>query len=93
MSLRITDLQCKEVICVADGRRLGFVSDVQVEVPDGQVCAIVVPCPCKFVGFSGKRDEFVIPWKYIKKIGPDIVLVDIRPDECRFPKIKHPWLF
>ena len=93
MSLRITDLQCKEVICVADGRRLGFISDVQVEVPDGQVCAIIVPCPCKLIGFSGKKDEFVIPWKYIKKIGPDIVLVDIRPDECRFPKIKHPWLF
>ena len=93
MSLRITDLQCKEVVCVADGRRLGFVSDVQVEVPVGQVCAIVVPCPCRLIGFFGKRDEFVIPWKYIKKIGPDIVLVDIRPDECRFPKIKHPWLF
>ena len=93
MSLRITDLQCKEVICVADGRRLGFISDVQVEVPDGQVCAIVVHCPCKFISFPGRKDEFVIPWKYIKKIGPDIVLVDIRPDECRFPKIKHPWLF
>ena len=93
MSLRITDLQCKEVICVADGRRLGFVSDVQVEVPSGQICAIVVPCPCKIIAFPGRYDEFVIPWKYIKKIGPDIVLVDIHPDECRFPRIKRPWLF
>ena len=90
MSLRITDLQCKEVICVADGRRLGFVSDVQVEVPSGQVCAIVVPCPCKMIPFPGRNDEFVIPWKYIKKIGPDIVLVDIRPEDCRVPNQKTP---
>ena len=93
MSLRITELQCKEVICVADGRRLGFVSDVQVELPDGQICAIVVPCPGKLPGLSGRKDEFIIPWRCIKKIGPDIVLVDARPEECRFPRLKHPWLF
>ena len=92
MSLRITDLQCKEVICISDGRRLGFVSDVQVELPGGQICAIVVPCPCKPFTFPGRNDEFIIPWRYIKKIGPDIVLVDIRPDDCRFPKPKRPWL-
>ena len=35
MSMRFTQLQCKEVICVSDGRRLGFVTDVQVEIPSG----------------------------------------------------------
>ena len=92
MPLRITDLQCKEVICISDGRRLGFVSDVQLEVPEGQVCAIIVPCPCKPFAFPGRNDEFIIPWRYIKKIGPDIVLVDIRPEDCRFPRLKRPWL-
>ena len=92
MSLRISDLQCKEVICISDGRRLGFVSDVQVELPGGQVCAIIVPCPCKPLAFPGRNDEFIIPWRYIKKIGSDIVLVDIRPEDCRFPKPKRPWL-
>ncbi len=92
MSLRITDLQCKEVICISDGRRLGFVSDVQVELPEGRICAIVVPCPGKLLDLPGRKDEFVIPWRYIKKIGPDIVLVDIRPEDCRFSKPKRPWL-
>ena len=50
MSMRFTQLQCKEVICVSDGRRLGFVTDVQVEIPSGNVCAIVVPCPARFPG-------------------------------------------
>ena len=93
MSIKLSDLQCKEVICVRNGQRLGFVSDVQVELPDGQICAIVVPCPGKLPGLFGRKDEFVIPWRCIKRIGPDIVLVDARPEECRFPRLKHPWLF
>ena len=42
MSTKISQLQCKEVICVSDGRRLGFIADIQVEVPEGNICAIIV---------------------------------------------------
>ena len=53
MSVKFTDLQCKEVICISDGRRLGFVSDVQIEIPEGNICALVVPGPSKPVGPRG----------------------------------------
>ena len=93
MSLRFTELQCKEVICVNDGRRLGFVTDVLVEVPEGCVAAVVVPGPCRFFGLFGRRDDFVIPWNCVRRIGPDIILVDIKVDECRVPRGKQGWLF
>lgn len=83
MSMKFTQLQCKEVICIKDGRRLGFVEDVLVEVPEGTVCALVVPGPCRYFGVVGRGDDFVIPWKCICHIGPDIVLVDTEPDDCR----------
>lgn len=88
MSLSFSQLQCKEVICVADGSRLGFITDVQIEVPEGNICAIVVPGPCKLLGIMGRHDDFRIPWNCIKKIGPDIVLVDVKPDHCRVPRTK-----
>ena len=88
MSIKFTQLQCKEVICIADGRRLGFVSDVQVEMPEGTVCAILVPGPGKVLGLCGHRDTYCIPWSCIRKIGPDIILVDIKPDDCRVPRFK-----
>ena len=88
MGTRLTELHCKEVICIADGRRLGFVSDVQIEIPSGNVTAIIVPGPCKLLGVLGGKDDFVIPWCCIKRIGPDIILVDTKPDECRFPRPK-----
>ena len=86
MSINFTDLQCKEVICVSTGQRLGFVSDVRIDVPEGNICAIVVPCPCRFLSLSGRNDDYIIPWDAIKKIGPDIVLVDVRPENCRSPR-------
>ncbi len=89
---KFTELRCKEVICVADGRRLGFVCDVQVEVPDGCVRAIIVPGPCRIFGLFGRRDDFVIPWNCIRRIGPDIILVEIKPDDCRVPRHKM-WTF
>ena len=88
MTIKFTDLQCKEVICISDGRRLGFITDVQIEVPEGNICAIVVPGPCRFLGVAGRQDDFIIPWNCIKRIGPDIVLVDICPDKCRSPRAK-----
>ena len=86
MGTRLTNLQCKEVICVGDGRRLGILSDVEREVPEGCVSAIVVPGPCRVLGMFGRREDFIIPWKCICRIGPDIVLVDIKPGDCRVPR-------
>ena len=92
MGSRITELHCKEVICIDSGQRLGFVSDVEIEMCDGRVIAIVVPGPCRFLGMFGRNDDFVIPWHCIKKIGPDIILVDIKPNECLFPRPKLGWI-
>lgn len=89
MGVHFTKLQCKEVICVNDGQRLGFVSDIEIQLPEGNVCAIIVPGPCRFFGVLGRREDFIIPWHCIRRIGPDIVLVDIRPDDCRVLRPKQ----
>ena len=93
MSMKFSQLQCKEVICAGDGRRLGFVSDVEINAADGCVAALIVPGPCRFLGVAGRNEEFVIPWSSICRIGPDIVLVDIDPNTCRRPREKEGFLF
>ena len=93
MSVKLTDLQCKEVICISDGRRLGFITDVLVELPEGKIRAIVVPCPCRFPGFPGRHDDFIVSWDCICRIGPDIVLVDVKPEDCRVQRPKKGLLF
>lgn len=52
---RIADLQCKEVVNITDGCRLGYVSDVELDILTGKVVAIVVPGKCRFFGLFGRR--------------------------------------
>ena len=88
MSCKFTDLHCKEVICITDGRRLGFVSDARVELPEGKICAIIVPCPGRFGGLVGRREDYVIPWHCIRNIGDDIILIEGDLSKFRLPRGK-----
>ena len=74
---RTADLKHKEVINITDGRRLGFVCDVEINLESGSIEGLVIPGGGKFFGFIGRDNEFVIPWEKIRKIGEDIILVDM----------------
>ncbi len=74
---RYCKLRQKEVVNIVDGARLGFICDLVLDVCTGKICAIVVPGPSKFsFFFRGERDQ-VIPWKNIRKIGDDVILVEV----------------
>ena len=66
----------KEVINLIDGRRLGYVQDVEADFWTGEITAIVVPGTSKMFSMGNKGD-ITIPWNKIKKIGDDIILVEI----------------
>ncbi len=91
MMCRITDLRCKEVISICDGSRLGFANDVEFDVQTGRIVAIVVPGPCRFFGLFGREDDYVIPWGAIRRIGEDIILVEVDLDKIRCPRKKKGW--
>jgi len=77
---RFSCFQKKEVIDIIDGRRLGCVTDLELDICDGKILAIIVPC--KSNGFFGRHEDFIIPWRHIKKIGDDIILVNLNPRSC-----------
>jgi YlmC/YmxH family sporulation protein len=74
---RSSEFKQKEVINVSDGRRLGFVCDVEVNLEDGRLEAIVIPGAGRLFGLLGKDNEVIIPWEKISKVGEDIILVDV----------------
>ena len=77
MQCRIGDLRCKEVINICTGMRLGFVCDVIVNTANGQLLAIVLPGPCRFLGLFGREEDIVVPWECIRRIGDDIILIEV----------------
>ena len=70
----IDELKEKEVISVCDGRRLGYICDLTVDICNGCILSIIVPGCNKFFSFK-KPDMINIPWCNIEKIGDDTILV------------------
>ena len=67
--------------------------DVPLQRFCGKVIAIIVPGPCRYFGLFGRKDDYVIPWHCICRIGPEIVLVDINPENCRVIRGRPKLLF
>lgn len=75
--VKISDFQTKEVVNILDGKRLGQIADLEIDLRQGRIEAIVVPGPGKFLGFFSSGNDYVIPWRNIVKIGKDVVLVRV----------------
>lgn len=59
MNCRFTDLRCKEVINICDGCRLGYVGDVECQLPEGQMTALIVPGPFRFSACSAAARNII----------------------------------
>lgn len=71
-------LKNKEVINILDGRSMGFVSDIEVDLERGVIDGIVIPGTRGFMGFFSKGEEdTVIKWDKVRTVGDDVILVDV----------------
>ncbi|GHH96479.1 hypothetical protein AM1BK_00220 [Neobacillus kokaensis] len=73
--VKISDFQIKDVVNVSDGKRLGNIGDIEINLSTGKIEAVVISGNGRVLGFFGKEEEIVIPWKNIIKIGQDVILV------------------
>lgn len=80
--MRICELREKEVVNVCDGERLGNICDIDFEERTGRICTLVIPGPCKIFGIIGRDSEYLIPYECVKRIGSDVVLVEIETAKC-----------
>ena len=75
--MRFSEFKQKEVINCRDGERIGFVCDIVFDECNACIKKIVIPGQCKLFGIFGKEEEYSIPWNCIRRIGTDVILVDI----------------
>lgn len=80
-SVKISDFQSKDVVNIVDGKKLGQISDLELDLRQGRIESIVVPTHNRFFGFFGGGTDVIIPWRNIIKIGMDVVLVKL--DDAR----------
>ena len=73
--MRFSELARKEIINLEDGGRLGSVGDTDLELDEsGRILAIHIP-PRQ--GFWRNRSPWKIPWDAVKRVGPEVLIVEI----------------
>lgn len=76
--MTFSELKQRDVINIRDGKKLGRPIDL---VLNANACieALVVPRECNgFLSFfKPDREGAVIPWKCVRQIGDDVILVEI----------------
>lgn len=74
--MRLSDLQNKTVINVIDGKNIGSIIDLEINEEGIAVGLVVEKYKFLISSFSNKK-ELIIKWDQIKKIGEDVILVNI----------------
>ncbi|MCI8464948.1 MAG: YlmC/YmxH family sporulation protein [Lachnospiraceae bacterium] len=80
--MRLCELRMKEVINICDGKRLGFITDVEFDCRSGCIISFIIPGPAHICGFLGRDSEYIIPFHCVEQIGEDFVLVKVVTEEC-----------
>lgn len=72
---RISDFQTKEVVNVENGKRLGHIGDLDVNLSTGKIENMIIPGAGRVLGLFGKENDVIVPWNNIVRIGADVILV------------------
>lgn len=76
MAAKISDLQERQIINIADGKCLGNIKDIELDLTNGCIKALVLPGLSGFWNMLQNHGELVIPWEKVVRIGVDVVLID-----------------
>ena len=72
------ELKCKQVINVVDGKSLGHIIDIVLDVSGCKVLGLLVPSPVSgWLACFRTGKEIFIPFDCICKIGVDVILVEL----------------
>ena len=75
--MKISELRVMRIVNIADGKILGKISDLVMDVNRGYVKAIIMPGDTKWPVFWSSAKEIEVPWENIIKIGHDFIIVDM----------------
>jgi len=77
--MRFSELGGKEILNITDGSRLGILaeSDLVIDEKTGKIKALLVPDIKSYFSIFSDRDFFEIPWHCVKKIGNDMIIIEI----------------
>lgn len=74
--MRLSDLQNKDIVNISDGKKIGNIIDMRIDM-SGNIISIIVEPSKRVFKFLGVREELEISWEDIEKVGEDVILISI----------------
>jgi YlmC/YmxH family sporulation protein len=75
--IKISELCSRDVVNLLDGKKLGHIIDIDLDLDRGKVIALILPGRTRGFGFFCKKEEIIVPWNKIVRIGRDVILVEV----------------
>ena len=86
--IRVSDIMDKEMINVKNGKKMGFITDIDIDVNEGRVVSFSTTGEGSGGFFSRGVDMDVIFWNDILKIGCDTIIVNIGSEKIGIDEMK-----
>lgn len=77
------DLRSKSVINVLDGKDLGHICDIVIEICSGQILGFILPVSKGLLSFFKGGEDLFVPYHNVCKIGQDVILVELNFTEYK----------
>ncbi|MBP3929991.1 MAG: YlmC/YmxH family sporulation protein [Peptostreptococcaceae bacterium] len=74
--IRISDIMDKEVINVKNGKRMGYITDIDMDINEGKIISFSIVGDGGINLFSRGSENQVVFWNDILKIGYDTIIVN-----------------
>ncbi|AOY77266.1 YlmC/YmxH family sporulation protein [Clostridium formicaceticum] len=83
--MRFSAIGGKEIVNLCDGSRLGVIaeSDLLIDEKTGKIVALLIPDDKNFLNFFSNNSVLEIPWEAVKKIGNDMIIIELEDDKKR----------
>lgn len=73
----LSELSVKDVVNNEDGIKLGRIVDVDIDVASGRILSVTIDRGFRLSSLFSSKNQTVIPWSRIVKIGNDVIIVDL----------------
>jgi YlmC/YmxH family sporulation protein len=74
--MKLSDLQVKDIVNMSDGRKVGRIIDAEIS-NEGKINYLIIEDRRGLRNFISKDNTISITFTQIKKIGSDVILVDL----------------
>lgn len=76
--MRLSDLQNKTLVNVNNGKNIGNIVDVNIDFENGNILSFIIESKSNGFSFFSKENDILVKWTDIRKIGEDVIIVDVR---------------